>query len=126
MSLSAYNYDSAYGKTALTIMYRGIMEQVYTLFFIFYFYYCYFATVCFHLNKVKLITQIHFQDALPVEPPGCSSEKPETIRDFIENAKAALNSVGIIRDTVLGNFSFLYASLVSIPPSSGHYVLTTC
>ncbi|KAA0054722.1 protein strawberry notch [Cucumis melo var. makuwa] len=67
LSLSAYNYDSAYGKTALTMMYRGIMEQ----------------------------------DALPVEPPGCSSEKPETIRDFIENAKAALNSVGIIRDTVL-------------------------
>ena len=28
LSLSAYNYDSAYGKMALTVMYRGIMEQV--------------------------------------------------------------------------------------------------
>lgn len=27
-SLSAYNYDSAYGKRALMIMYKGIMEQV--------------------------------------------------------------------------------------------------
>lgn len=27
-SLSAYNYDSAYGKRALVIMYKGIMEQV--------------------------------------------------------------------------------------------------
>ncbi|KAG6605360.1 Protein FORGETTER 1, partial [Cucurbita argyrosperma subsp. sororia] len=67
LSLSAYNYDSAYGKMALTVMYRGIMEQ----------------------------------DVLPVEPPGCSSGKPDSIRDFIENAKAALNSVGIIRDAVL-------------------------
>ncbi|KAJ1442442.1 Zinc finger, FYVE/PHD-type [Sesbania bispinosa] len=44
-SLSAYNYDSAYGKRALMIMYKGIMEQ----------------------------------------------------------AKAALVSVGIVRDTILGN-----------------------
>ena len=28
-SLSAYNYDSAYGKRALMMMYKGIMEQVY-------------------------------------------------------------------------------------------------
>nr|XP_028958706.1 protein FORGETTER 1 isoform X1 [Malus domestica] len=63
-SLSAYNYDSAYGKKALMLMYRGIMEQ----------------------------------DSLPVVPPGCSSEKPETIQDFIERAKAALVLVGIIRD----------------------------
>lgn len=28
-SLSAYNYDSAYGKRALMVMYRGIMEQVF-------------------------------------------------------------------------------------------------
>jgi len=27
-SLSAFNYDSNYGKKALTMMYRGIMEQV--------------------------------------------------------------------------------------------------
>ncbi|KAB1212844.1 hypothetical protein CJ030_MR5G010144 [Morella rubra] len=68
-TLSAYNYDSAYGKRALTVMYKGIMEQ----------------------------------DSLPVVPPGCSSEKPETIQDFIMKAKAALVSVGIVRDTVLAN-----------------------
>ncbi|XP_014490218.1 protein FORGETTER 1 isoform X2 [Vigna radiata var. radiata] len=68
-SLSAYNYDSAYGKRALMIMYKGIMEQ----------------------------------DSLPVVPPGCSSDKPDTIHDFIVQAKAALVSVGIVRDTVLGN-----------------------
>lgn len=40
---------------------------------------------------------------MPVVPPGCSSEKPETIQDFMTKAKAALVSVGIVRDTVLGN-----------------------
>lgn len=68
-SLSAYNYDSAYGKRALMIMYKGIMEQ----------------------------------DSLPVVPPGCSSDRPDAIQDFILQGKAALVSVGIIRDTVLGN-----------------------
>ncbi|KAF6136594.1 hypothetical protein GIB67_016050 [Kingdonia uniflora] len=68
-SLSAYNYDSAYGKKALMMMYRGIMEQ----------------------------------DHLPVVPPGCSSDKPDTTVDFIVKAKAALVSVGIVRDTALGN-----------------------
>ncbi|XP_024463441.2 protein FORGETTER 1 isoform X1 [Populus trichocarpa] len=68
-SLSAYNYDSAHGKKALMVMYRGIMEQ----------------------------------DTLPVVPPGCSSEKPETVQEFITKAKAALVSVGIVRDSVLGN-----------------------
>lgn len=68
-SLSAYNYDSAYGKRALMVMYRGILEQ----------------------------------DSLPVVPPGCSSEKPETIQDFIIKAKAALVSVGIVRDAVIGH-----------------------
>ncbi|CAN0901877.1 Protein FORGETTER 1 [Linum grandiflorum] len=43
------------------------------------------------------------QDTLPVVPPGCSSEKPETTQEFILQAKAALISVGIVRDTVLGN-----------------------
>lgn len=28
-SLSAFNYDSNYGKRALAMMYRGIMEQVF-------------------------------------------------------------------------------------------------
>ncbi|KAF5728143.1 protein strawberry notch 1 [Tripterygium wilfordii] len=69
LTLSAYNYDSAYGKKALMVMYRGIMEQ----------------------------------DALPVVPPGCSSEEPDTIQDFITRAKAALMSVGIVRDTLFGN-----------------------
>ncbi|KAK7405772.1 hypothetical protein VNO78_07381 [Psophocarpus tetragonolobus] len=68
-SLSAYNYDSAYGKKALMVMYKGIMEQ----------------------------------DSLPVVPPGCSSDRPDAIQDFIVQAKAALVSVGIVRDTVLGN-----------------------
>ncbi|XP_047315332.1 protein FORGETTER 1 [Impatiens glandulifera] len=68
-TLSAFNYDSTYGKRALMVMYRGIMEQ----------------------------------DSLPVLPPGCSSEKPETIEDFITKGKAALVSVGIVRDTVVGN-----------------------
>ncbi|KAL5978725.1 udp-glycosyltransferase [Asimina triloba] len=68
-SLSAYNYDSNYGKKALMMMYKGVMEQA----------------------------------SLPVVPPGCSSEKPETIQDFIVKSKAALVSVGIVRDTVLGN-----------------------
>lgn len=44
---------------------------------------------------------------MPVVPPGCSSENPETIQDFITKAKAALVSVGIVRDTALGNFCFL-------------------
>ncbi|KAF8408555.1 hypothetical protein HHK36_004618 [Tetracentron sinense] len=69
LSLSAYNYDSGYGKRALMMMYKGIMEQ----------------------------------DPLPVVPPGCTSEKPDTIQDFIVKAKAALVSVGIVRDTVIGN-----------------------
>ncbi|KAI4333252.1 hypothetical protein L6164_018085 [Bauhinia variegata] len=68
-SLSAYNYDSAYGKRALMIMYKGIMEQ----------------------------------DILPVVPPGCISDRPDTIQDFIMKAKAALISVGIVRDTTLGH-----------------------
>ncbi|KAL8166544.1 hypothetical protein V2J09_008043 [Rumex salicifolius] len=66
-SLSAFNYDSTYGKKALMLMYRGVMEQ----------------------------------EALPVDPPGCSSEDPESVRDFISKAKAALVSVGIVRDSVL-------------------------
>ncbi|KAJ9540012.1 hypothetical protein OSB04_026518 [Centaurea solstitialis] len=69
LSHSAYNYDSSYGKKALLMMYRGIMEQ----------------------------------DSLPVVLPNCSSDNPATVRDFIEKGKAALVSVGIVRDTVVGN-----------------------
>ncbi|EXB51233.1 hypothetical protein L484_019226 [Morus notabilis] len=71
LSLKEYNYDSAYGKRALVMMYKGIMEQ----------------------------------DVLPVVPPGCSSEKPETIKDFIAKAQAALVAVGILRDSVVGKDS---------------------
>lgn len=46
---------------------------------------------------------LRFQESLPVVPPGCSSENPDTIHDFIVKGKAALISVGIVRDTVLGN-----------------------
>ncbi|PHU04118.1 Protein strawberry notch -like protein 1 [Capsicum chinense] len=66
-SLSAYNYDSSYGKRALMMLYRGIMEQ----------------------------------DPLPLVPPGCSADIPDAIQDFILKGKAALVSVGIIRDSVL-------------------------
>ncbi|KAL6843730.1 hypothetical protein ACP4OV_026301 [Aristida adscensionis] len=65
-SLSAFNYDSNYGKKALTMMYRGIMEQ----------------------------------DSFPVVPPGCSDSEA-SIQEFIAEAKAALVSVGIIRDAVV-------------------------
>ncbi|WMV48673.1 hypothetical protein MTR67_042058 [Solanum verrucosum] len=67
-SLSAYNYDSSYGKRALVMLYRGIMEQ----------------------------------DPFPLVPPGCSADIPDAIQDFILKGKAALVSVGIIRDSVLG------------------------
>nr|CAD1823189.1 unnamed protein product [Ananas comosus var. bracteatus] len=67
--LGAFNYDSNYGKKALVMMYRGIMEQ----------------------------------DNLPVVPPGCSSDNPASIREFITTAKVALVSVGIVRDTILCN-----------------------
>lgn len=36
---------------------------------------------------------------MPVVPPGCSTENPESIQDFISKAKAALVSVGIVRDS---------------------------
>lgn len=45
------------------------------------------------------------QDSLPIVPPGCSSEEPDKVRDFMEKAKAALVSVGIVRDTVIGNLT---------------------
>ncbi|AQK46032.1 RING/FYVE/PHD zinc finger superfamily protein [Zea mays] len=67
-SLSAFNYDSNYGKKALTMMYRGIMEQ----------------------------------DSFPVVPPGCSDDET-SIQEFINEAKAALVSVGIIRDAFICN-----------------------
>ncbi|CAA6668669.1 unnamed protein product [Spirodela intermedia] len=69
LSLSAYNYDCSYGKKALVMMYKGIMEQ----------------------------------DPLPIAPPGCSPEKPASIQEFLIKAKAALISVGVVRDTIIGS-----------------------
>lgn len=40
---------------------------------------------------------------MPVLPPGCSSDKPDTIQEFMIKGKAALVSVGIVRDTSWGN-----------------------
>lgn len=37
LSLSAYNYDSAFGKKALMMMYRGIMEQVMIIYMWYYY-----------------------------------------------------------------------------------------
>ncbi|PKU73498.1 hypothetical protein MA16_Dca008062 [Dendrobium catenatum] len=81
-SLSAYNYDSYYGKKALWTMYRGIMEQ----------------------------------DILAVVPPGCSSDNLSSIQEFIIKAKAALVSVGIVRDTIL------YPALVLIILYNGQFL----
>ncbi|KAF2918630.1 protein FORGETTER 1 isoform X2 [Oryza sativa Japonica Group] len=67
-SLSAFNYDSTYGKKALMMMYRGILEQ----------------------------------DGLPVLPSGCSEDQA-SLQGFITKAKAALVSVGIIRDALMCN-----------------------
>lgn len=38
------------------------------------------------------------QSSLLVLPPGCSLEQPNTIEDFIVNGKAALVSVGLVKD----------------------------
>jgi len=43
-----------------------------------------------------------------VVPPGCSSHTPDTIQDFIVQAKAALVSVGIVRDTLGNSFNTLF------------------
>lgn len=69
------------------------------------------------MKERKLITSNHFvsfsflQEPLPVIPPGCSSEKPDAIQDFIVQGKAALVSVGIIRDSFLGNAPLDFFSL---------------
>lgn len=57
-----------------------------------------------HLMSVTLNIKhiLVSQDSLPVVPPNCSSDNPATVRDFIEKGRAALVSVGIIRDTIVG------------------------
>ncbi|KAK1365814.1 putative Zinc finger, RING/FYVE/PHD-type, protein strawberry notch [Heracleum sosnowskyi] len=64
-TLSAYNYDSSYGRRALEELYKGIVNQK--------------------------------SNFLPV-PPGCSLEKPNTIKDFMVKGKSALMSVGLFKD----------------------------
>jgi hypothetical protein len=44
------------------------------------------------------------QDSFPVVPPGCSDNQ-SSIQEFIAEAKAALVSVGIIRDAVVCKFT---------------------
>lgn len=65
-SLSAYNYDSVYGKRALHMMYKAIIEQ----------------------------------SDQPVLPPNCLVGEREKIQEFHSLARAALISVGIIRDAI--------------------------
>ena len=55
-------------------------------------------------NTLAADNILNFQDPLPVVPPGCSSEHPATIQEFIIKAKAALVSVGIIRDSILSKW----------------------
>ncbi|KAG7652260.1 Zinc finger PHD-finger [Arabidopsis thaliana x Arabidopsis arenosa] len=43
------------------------------------------------------------QEKLPVLPPGCSIDEPETVKEFLTKARAALVAVGIVRDSVLAN-----------------------
>ncbi|EFH65499.1 EMB1135 [Arabidopsis lyrata subsp. lyrata] len=43
------------------------------------------------------------QEKLPVVPPGCSIDEPETVKEFLTKARAALVAVGIVRDSVLAN-----------------------
>lgn len=59
------------------------------------------------MNKSNLSTDnVIMQDPLPVVPPGCLSDRPDTIEDFIMQAKAALVSVNIFKDDGLGNHCF--------------------
>ncbi|KAK1388251.1 hypothetical protein POM88_016429 [Heracleum sosnowskyi] len=46
----------------------------------------------------ELYNGIVIQSSLLVVPPGCSLEKPNTIEDFIVKGKAALVSVGLVKD----------------------------
>ncbi|KAD4178713.1 hypothetical protein E3N88_27304 [Mikania micrantha] len=72
-SLSAYNYDSSYGKKALLMMYRGIMEQ-----------------------PLPCISGLSSSCA-----SNCSSDNPATIRDFIEKGKAALVLLALLETQLL-------------------------
>lgn len=96
LSLSAYNYDCSYGKKALMMMYKGIMEQVLLIDMN--------SNISASCQSFIVLTYLHQQDPLPVVPPGCSPEKPASIQEFLTKAKAALISVGVVRDTIIGMF----------------------
>lgn len=53
-----------------------------------------------------------YQDAFPVVPFGCS-ENQATLEEFISKAKAALVSVGIIRDPVMGKLFYKLFCIVA-------------
>lgn len=55
-------------------------------------------------------------------PPGCSSENPASVQEFITKAKAALISVGIVRDTILCKYIFI--SILSDLSQQGDYCFT--
>uniref|UniRef100_A0A162ABW0 PHD-type domain-containing protein n=1 Tax=Daucus carota subsp. sativus TaxID=79200 RepID=A0A162ABW0_DAUCS len=74
-SLRAYNYDSPYGKRALAEFYDRIVNQV----------------------KYEWLIPV-LQSSLLDIPPGFSIEKPNTIEEFIIKGKAALASVGLVKD----------------------------
>lgn len=101
-SLSAFNYDSTYGKKALMMMYRGILEQVkYSKYSLSFskggwglFNKCHINCIC---SKELFCGN---QDGLPVLPSGCSEDQA-SLQGFITKAKAALVSVGIIRDALM-------------------------
>ena len=60
---------------------------------------------------------------MPVLPPGCSFEKPDTIQEFILKGKAALVSVGIVRDTILGK---LFCIIVTLQLSKIKMLIYSC
>jgi hypothetical protein len=111
--LSAFNYDSNYGKKALTMMYRGIMEQVCTSTINF----MVFPFLCLQHSKSWFQGD---QDSFPVVPPGCSDDET-SIQQFINEAKAALVSVGIIRDAFIcklikNHLTYVYACFATLLP----------
>jgi hypothetical protein len=67
-SLSAFNYDSNYGKKALTMVYKGIMEQVCIITVILFFYdFSFFFHALYTILRVGFkVTRILFQLFLQV------------------------------------------------------------
>ncbi|PWA61180.1 hypothetical protein CTI12_AA375180 [Artemisia annua] len=55
-----------------------------------------------HVQRTAGSVGLMDSDSFPVLSVNCTSENPATIRDFIEKGNAALVSVGIVRDAVVG------------------------